>query len=536
MKKLFLSLLILAIGILIGFLVALRSTNTLLGTIYGGLNQQQGENKITTLLKTLDNLYVDTIDINKIDDAAVAYALMQLDPHSSYIPKEDMEMTNQDLNGKFSGIGIQFNIQNDTIYVVDVISGGPSERAGILPGDRIVAVDDSTFVGKSINNEKVFNKLRGKKGSTIKLEIARRGTKEKLKFTIKRDDIPVYTVNAAHMLNDHVGYVNISSFGQNTYSETLTALTKIKHKGATSVIIDLRGNAGGYLDAAVNIINEFLPRNALIVYIEGRAYRRTEYNANGIGSFQDMKMAVLIDEFSGSASEIFSGAIQDNDRGTIIGRRSFGKGLVQQPITFTDGSEARITVARYYTPSGRCIQKPYTSGNQADYDSEIWKRFVHGEFFNADSIHQNDSVAYHTIKGRVVYGGGGIMPDVFIPRDTIGLSPSFNRLTNNMIIYKFSLNYTDAHRNELKAFKDWRELEQHLINQNLIPELVAFAHKNNVEVSTRDLNVSKALISQHLNSYIVRNIMTEDDFYQILNKYDRTVQRAVNILKGGSIN
>ncbi|MCQ2345131.1 MAG: S41 family peptidase [Paludibacteraceae bacterium] len=532
MKKLFLSLLILAIGILIGFLIALRSTNSLLGTIYGGMNsQQKGENKITTLLKTLDYLYVDTIDINKIDDAAVAYALSQLDPHSSYIPKEDMEFANQGLNGKFSGIGIQFNIQNDTIYIVDVISGGPSERAGILAGDRITAVDDTAFVGKGINNEKVFNKLRGKKNSTIKLEVVRRGTKEKLHFTMKRDDIPVYTVNAAHMLNDHVGYVNISSFGQKTYSEVLTALTKIKRKGANSVIIDLRGNAGGYLDAAVNILNEFLPKGALIVYIKGRAFPRSDYNANGTGAFQDMKMVVLIDEFSGSASEIFAGAIQDNDRGTIIGRRSFGKGLVQQPLTFTDGSEARITVARYYTPSGRCIQKPYTAGDQVDYDSEIWKRFVHGEFFNADSIHQNDSVTYHTIKGRTVYGGGGIMPDIFIPRDTIGFTPSFNRLTNNMIIYKFALRYTDDHRKELKTFTDWRKLESFLDSQNLVPQVVAFANENKIQVTTRDINISKSLISQYLNGYIIRNIMTEDDFYQNLNKYDRTVQRATQILK-----
>lgn len=531
MKKLFIYLLILALGVLIGFLIALRSTNSLLGSIYGGMTQQHGENKITTLLKTLDRFYVDTIDINKIDEAAVAYALTQLDPHSSYIPKEDMELANQDLNGKFSGIGIQFNIQSDTIYVVDVISGGPSERAGILPGDRIIAVDDSTFVGKGINNEKVFNKLRGEKGTSIKLDVVRRGTKETLHYTLKRDDIPVFTVNAAHMLNDHVGYVNISSFGQNTYSETLTALTKIKRKGATSVIIDLRGNAGGYLDAAVNILNEFLAKNALIVYIEGRAFRRSDYNANGTGAFQDMKMVVLIDEFSGSASEIFAGAIQDNDRGTIIGRRSFGKGLVQQPLTFTDGSEARITVARYYTPSGRCIQKPYTAGDQVDYDSEIWKRFVHGEFFNADSIHQNDSVAYHTVKGRTVYGGGGIMPDIFIPRDTVGFTPSFNRLTNSMVIYRFSLQYTDKHRKELKAFTDWRKMESYLNEQNLIPQLLEFARENKIQVTQSDLNISKTLISQYLNSYIVRNVMTEDDFYQILNKYDKTVQRAVKTLK-----
>ena len=532
MKKVLIYLLILVVGILLGLLIALRSTNSLLGTLYSGISSQQsGENKITTLLRNLDRAYVDSIDINKIDEAAVVYALSQLDPHSSYTPKEDMELANQGLTGHFSGIGIQFNIQSDTIYVVDVISGGPSERAGILAGDRIVAVDDTAFVGKKISNEKVFSKLRGKKGTTIKLTVVRRGTKEKLHFTMKRDDIPVYTVEASHMINDHVGYVNISSFGENTYSETLTALTKIKRAGATSVIIDLRGNSGGYLDAAVNILNEFLEKGTLIVYIKGRSYPRSDFKANGTGSFQDMKVAVLIDEFSGSASEIFAGAMQDNDRGIIIGRRSFGKGLVQQPLQFADGSEARITVARYYTPSGRCIQKPYVAGDQKDYDSDIWNRYVHGEFFNADSIHQNDTTVYHTAKGRKVYGGGGIMPDIFIPRDTSGFTPSFNRLVNSNTLYKFALQYTDAHRKELKAYKDWRKLEEHLASSGVVGQMINYAKANKIEVSARDLKVSQSLISQYLYGYIVRSVTTEDDFYQLLNKYDKTVIRATKELK-----
>lgn len=530
MKKALLYILILIAGVFIGILMTLRNTQGLLSTIYNGVNGNNAGNKISELYNVLDKQYVDSININKIDEATVAYALMQLDPHSSYIPKEDIEEANEQLNGSFSGVGIQFNIQKDTVYIIDVIPGGPAERAGILAGDRVVTVDDSLFVGKSINNEKVFKKLRGAKGTKIILGIVRRTEKEVLKFTLKRDDIPVNTVNAAHIVSDGIGYVNISSFGQNTYSETMTALAKVKKQGAKSVIIDLRGNAGGYLDAAVNILNEFLKRGDLIVYIQGRAYKRTDFNANGTGSFQDMKVAVLIDEFSGSASEIFAGAIQDNDRGLVIGRRSFGKGLVQQPYRFSDGSEARITIARYYTPSGRCIQKPYTKGDRSDYDVELWNRFIHGEFYNADSIHQNDTVKYKTVKGRTVYGGGGIMPDIFIPRDTIGLTPSFNYLVNHALIYQFALQYTDFHRKEMKQYKNWKDLENYLKSQNLVRELTIFAENQGAKLSQRDMTISRNLIDQYVNSYIVRNMLTEDDFYHILNTNDKTVQMAVKQL------
>jgi len=531
MKKFLLYTLFLVIGILLGITVTLYSAKSYLKQLSGLISQKENESKIGYLLNALDQMYVDSIDIEKIDEATVALALEQLDPHSSYIPKEDMEEANQELTGSFSGVGIQFNIQQDTVYVVDVIPGGPSERAGILAGDRITHIDDSLFVGKKINTEKVFKTLRGKKNSIVNLTIARRGTSEPLKFKIKRDDIPVHTVNAAHMVAPDIGYINISSFGQNTYSETLTALAKIKKQGATSVIIDLRGNSGGYLDAASKIINEFLEKGDLIVYLEGRAYARQDIKANGIGSFQEMKVTVLIDEFSGSASEIFAGAIQDNDRGTIIGRRSFGKGLVQQPVTFKDGSEARITIARYYTPAGRCIQKPYERGKQSDYYSDLWNRYVHGEFFNADSIHQNDTTKYYTKEGRVVYGGGGIMPDIFIGRDTIGFTPSFTRLVNKTAIYRFALKYVDTNRAELKKFKSLDELEAYLLKQNLVDELVNFAKSEKIEVTPKDLAISKSLISQHINSYIVRSVLTEDDFYHILNKYDKTVIRAIKETK-----
>lgn len=531
MKKALLYILILIVGVFIGILITLRNTQGLLSTIYSGVNRNGGSNKISELFDVLDKQYVDSIDINKIDEATVAYALMQLDPHSSYIPKEDLEEANEQLNGSFSGVGIQFNIQKDTIYIIDVIHGGPAERAGMLAGDRIVTVDDSVFVGKTINNEKVFKKLRGVKGTEIKLGVVRRNEKEILNFTLKRDDIPVNSVNAAHIISDGIGYVSISSFGQNTYSETMTALAKVKKQGAKSVIIDLRGNAGGYLEAAVNILNEFLKRGDLIVYIQGRAYKRTDFNANGTGSFQDMKIAVLIDEFSGSASEIFAGAIQDNDRGLVIGRRSFGKGLVQQPYRFKDGSEARITIARYYTPSGRCIQKPYSNGDRSDYDVELWNRFIHGEFYNADSIHQNDTVKYKTVKGRTVYGGGGIMPDVFMPRDTVGLTASFNYLVNHALIYQFAIQYTDTYRKELKQYKNWKDLDNYLKSQNLVQELTVYAESQGAKLSPREMSISYKLIEHYLVSYIVRNMLTEDDFYHILNMNDKTVQMAIKQLR-----
>lgn len=529
MKKVLISILILAVGILLGMVIALRNTQSLLGTIYGGIADSRTNNKIDYLLDAIDRMYVDTIDINKIDEATVAYALQQLDPHSAYIPKEDMEAANEDLNGSFSGVGIQFNIQQDTIYVVDVVKGGPAERAGILAGDKVIMVNDTLFVGKKINNEKVFKKLRGKKGTKVRLGV-RRGAHLTLFFNIIRDDVPVHTVNAAHMLTRDIGYVYITSFGRETYKETLNAVAKVKRQGAKKLIVDLRGNPGGYLDAVANILNEFLDRGSLIVYMEGKAYKRAEYKANGAGSFKDMEVVVLIDEFSASASEIFAGAMQDNDRGLIIGRRSFGKGLVQQPLPFPDGSEARITVARYYTPSGRCIQKPYVKGKSSDYDSEIWNRYIHGEFFNADSIKQNDSTVYKTAKGRTVYGGGGIMPDIFMPRDTSGYSPSFANLVNKTLIYRFALRYTDQHRAELKKFKTWQELDHHLETEKLTDQLLSYAAKEGVKVTAKDLALSRTLIHNQLHAYIVRNVMTEDDFYQIINRDDRTVQRAIKQL------
>lgn len=519
------------IGIGIGYGLSIHSTRTIINSIEKYVpNRNADEYKVASLLKIVDNVYVDTIDMNKLNDAVVATALRQLDPHSSYIPHEDIAAANEQLEGSFSGIGIQFNIMQDTIYVVDVISGGPSERGGVLPGDRIIEVNDSAFVGKAINNERVFKKLRGKKGSNIRIGVIRRGTAEKLVFDLTREDIPIHSVDVAYMVTPTIGLISVNSFGANTYQEFLDGLSELRYLGAQKMIIDLRGNTGGYLDAAINMINEFLERDAMIVYVEGRAYKRSDARANGTGSFASMPVAVLIDEFSASASEIFAGAIQDNDRGIIIGRRSFGKGLVQQQFTFNDGSEARLTVARYYTPAGRCIQKPYTRGKTEDYETDLWNRFLHGEFFSADSIHLRDSVEYHTVGGRTVYGGGGIMPDIFIPRDTFGITPYFTRLVNRALIYKFALTYTEDNRSVLSQYRDWKTLDEYLTNQNVIELLVKYAEKQGIKPIASQIRISENIMRRHLNSYIVRNVLGDKEFFPLVNRDEPEVQRAIKEL------
>jgi len=493
------------------------------------LQQRSTNNKLSDLLYLIDNAYVDSIDMDSITDVSMATLVTQLDPHSAYIPAKDIEAVNEQLEGSFSGIGVQFNLQNDTIYIVDVISGGPSEKAGILPDDRIISVDDSAFVGKNINNEKVMKTLRGKKGTTVKLGIVRRSAQKTLYFDITRDDIPVKSIDVAYMIAPKTGYIAVNKFGETTYQEFLTALAQLRQNQASQLIIDLRGNAGGYMDAAINMLNEFLPKGALIVYLEGKAYEKTSSFANGTGAFQNTKIAVLIDEFSGSASEIFAGAIQDNDRGTIIGRRSFGKGLVQQQFDFADKSAVRLTIARYYTPSGRCIQKPYIKGDSENYEIDIWKRFMHGEFFSEDSIKQNDAVTYKTVGGRPVFSGGGIMPDIFVARDTIGDTPYFHDLVNKNCIYKFALNYTEANRATLSAYKNWEALEKHLIEQNLFQQVVNFGAKQGVKDSPSK-NKSRTLIERQVNAYIIRNILNDDGFFPVLNKYDNTVKKAIEVL------
>lgn len=519
----------LSLGILIGNFFALRQHAYSSGL--SGLKSVHSGDKISDLIQIIDNAYVDSVSLDSIEEAIIPIILKQLDPHSAYIPAEDLAAVNEELSGSFSGIGVQFNLQNDTIYVVDVISGGPSEKAGLLDGDRIVTVNDTLFVGKSINNEKVLKRLRGPKGSVVKLGVMRQSAPEMLYFTITRDDIPIYSVDVSYMVTPKIGYISVNKFAATTYKEFLTAIAKLQRANAEGVIVDLRGNSGGYMDAAVNMLNEFLKKGDLIVYVQGKAYPRSDSYANGNGSCQNMKIAVLIDEFSGSASEIFAGAIQDNDRGVIVGRRSFGKGLVQQQVDFADGSAVRITVARYYTPSGRCIQKPYERGNSNDYESDILNRYLHGEFFSKDSITPTDTVVYKTLGGRTVYGGGGVMPDVFVPRDTVGFTPYFNALVNGGHIYRYALLYTEKERIKLSLYKDWKGLSAYLDTQNLYASLNDYASTKGVKGSARDKAVSKDIITRQLKSYVLRTMLGDAGFFPYLNSYDMTVKKAVEKLK-----
>jgi carboxyl-terminal processing protease len=454
----------------------------------------------------------------------------RLDPHSAYIPKEDLEMVNSELSASFSGIGVQFSIQNDTVQVVAVISGGPCEGMGVLAGDKIVMVNDSNFTGKNITNEKVMHALRGPKGTEVKIGVKRSGSDEVYDFTITRGDIPVHSVDAKFMIEEKgekIGFVRVNRFGENTYDEFIAAMASLKGQGATAYIVDLRENSGGYMDQAIKMANEFLSKGDMIVYSEGRAYPRYEAKANGSGRFQRDSLVVLIDNFSASASEIFAGAMQDNDRATIIGRRSFGKGLVQQQIPFADGSAVRLTVARYYTPSKRCIQKPYTLGDQEDYAMDLIDRFEHGEFYSADSVHFADSTVYLTKKGRVVRGGGGIMPDIFVGRDTTLYTPYFHQVVNRAYTYQFAYQYTDRHRAELSQYKDWQSLEKHLLDANWIPEFVAFAKEKGVEPNPEQLAKSKPLLQRLVNAYIVRNILNDEGFFPLFERDDEIVKQAV---------
>lgn len=492
------------------------------------------ETKVSQLLLLMNEAYVDPIDVDSIVDDAMQEVIKRLDPHSAYIPKEDLEIVNSELSASFSGIGIQFSIQNDTIQVVSVISGGPSEGMGILAGDKIVSVNDSAFTGKIVTNERVMHKLRGPKGTKVNLGIVRRGTPDVLSFTIIRGDIPVHSVDAQFIIETKtgkkIGFVRVNRFGESTYDEFITAMASLRSQGASAYIVDLRENSGGYMDQSIMMANEFLQRGDLIVYSEGRAYPRYEAVANGLGRFQREKLVVLIDNFSASASEIFAGAMQDNDRATIIGRRSFGKGLVQQQIPFSDGSAVRLTVARYYTPSGRCIQKPYKMGEQEDYEMELLERLQHGEYFSEDSVQIADTTKYYTKTGRVVRGGGGIMPDIFVGTDTTLYTAYFNRIVNNAYTYQFAYQYTDQHRTELSKYSDWQSLEKHLLKANWLPELIEFVKKKGIEPNPAQLEVSKPLLVRLVNAYIVRNILNDEGFFPLFERDDQITKRAVEEL------
>ena len=533
--------------LLIGFLIGNAVSNKVNAQrfyIQNGQLFSQPESKIDQLLQLMNQAYVDPINVDSITDDVMMELVKRLDPHSAYIPKEDLEMVNSELSASFSGIGVQFSIQNDTVQVVSVISGGPSEGIGVLAGDKIVSVNDSAFTGKTVTNERVMHALRGPKDTQVTIGVVRSGTPEVLSFTITRGEIPVHSVDAKFIIEgdevmrrlgdeakgERIGFVRVNRFGENTYNEFIAALASLKGQGATAYIVDLRENSGGYMDQAIKMANEFLSKGDLIVYSEGRAYPRYEARANGSGRFQRDSLVVLIDNFSASASEIFAGAMQDNDRATIVGRRSFGKGLVQQQLPFADGSAVRLTVARYYTPSGRCIQKPYKLGEQEDYAQDLLDRYESGEFFSADSVHFADSTVYYTKQGRKVMGGGGIMPDVFVGRDTTLYTPYFNIVSTRAYTYQFAYQYTDRHRKELSQYKDWQSLEKHLLKANWLPEFVAFAKEKGVEPNPEQLAKSKPLLVRLVNAYIVRNILNDEGFFPLFERDDDITKKAVEEL------
>ena len=518
-----------ALGILIGS--ALTQKAAAQRIVYQNGHWQLEQSKVDRLLQLMESAYVDSINMDSITDEAMTDLVKKLDPHSAYIPKEDLEMVNSELAGSFSGIGVQFTIQQDTVRIVAVIAGGPSEGVGVLAGDKLIMVDDSLFVGKKINNEKVMRTLRGEKGTKVKLGVMRAGSPEILSFTITRGDIPVTSVDAKFIIEPNIGFIRVNKFGETTYKEFIAALADLYAKGATKYIIDLRENSGGYMEQAIRMANEFLQRGDLIVYSEGRAYPRYEATANGSGRFKTAPIVVLIDNFSASASEIFAGAMQDHDRAQIIGRRSFGKGLVQQQMAFSDGSAVRLTVARYYTPSGRCIQKPYTLGDQEDYDKDLLERWEHGEFYSADSIHFADTTAYYTDGGRKMYGGGGIMPDIFVGRDTTLNTPWYNRCVNLAYTYQFAYKYTDEHRKTLSKYKDWQSLEKYLLSQNILREFVAFAKEKGVDPNEAEIQKSRPLMTRLLNAYIVRNILGDEGFFPLFERDDEITKVAVEQLR-----
>lgn len=523
--------LIIAISVVIGI-----SIGTFYAKHYGGnrLGIVNGSsNKLNALLHVIDEQYVDTVNMGELVEKAMPQILAELDPHSVYIPAQNLEEVNSELEGSFSGVGIQFTIQQDTIHVNQIVPGGPAEKVGMLAGDRIVRVDDSLFVGKGLTNEKAMRTLKGPKGSEVKLSVKRATEKELLDFTIVRGDIPQTSIDAAYMLDNDYGYIQVSKFGRTTHVEMLNAIAQLNHQNCKGLIIDLRDNTGGYMEAATRMANEFLLKDRLIVYMEGRQYPRYEEYADGTGSFQQMPLVVLVNENSASASEIFAGAIQDNDRGTIIGRRSFGKGLVQQPIDFSDGSAIRLTIARYYTPSGRCIQKPYESGKNSQYDMDWLERYEHGEFFSKDSIKLNKEQRYSTRLGRPVYGGGGIMPDIFVPQDTTGVSSYLIEVSNKGLILQFCFQYTDHNRPKLKQYANGEELLKYLQQQNLLQQFIRFADSKGIKRRNLLIQKSRKLLEHNLYGGILYNMLGMEEYIRYINQSDNTVQTALKLLQDG---
>lgn len=485
-------------------------------------------NKLSTIMNLVESAYVDSINTSEIIEQTIPDLLKNLDPHSTYIPARNMQEVEEEMQGNFSGIGVQFSIQEDTVIIIDVISGGPSQKLGLLAGDRIVLVNDSNIAGVGVRNEDVLKLLRGQKGTKVKVSNLRKGFKDLFEFEIVRGDIPIYSVDVSYMIDDETGFIKVSRFAEQTYKEFMEGMLKLDKAGAKKIIIDLRGNPGGYLAAVIRMVDEFLEKDEPILITRGKSQPEKIYNASNRATFAGKQVFVLQDEFSASASEIFAGALQDNDRGIVIGRRSFGKGLVQEQIPFSDGSAVRLTVARYYTPSGRSIQKPYNNGSEK-YFEDLFERMVHGEMLVADSIQFADSLKYSTKNGRTVYGGGGIMPDIFVPADTAGRSSYFNRIYQQGTVYQFAFQYSDQHREYLNTLKTAAEIEKWLDNQKVLDSFTRFAAGKGIPYDAAGLKASGHIIETQVKAYIARNILGEEGFYPIIQQIDKTLQKAIEV-------
>lgn len=521
----------LALCVVIGVLIGTFYTSHFSGNRLNIINS--GSSRLSNLLHIIDDQYVDSVNIDELVEKAMPEILAELDPHSVYISAKDVQMATDDLKGSFSGVGIEFTIREDTIHIQNVIKDGPADKAGILAGDKIVSIDNRPFVGKSVTTEEAMHRLKGQKGSKVKIGVRRFGEKETKYFILTRGDITMKSITATYMLDDSTGYMRIKNFGERTYAEMLASLQQLNLQGADHLVIDLRDNSGGYLESAVQMAEEFLKKNQLVVYTEGRKSPRKEYRSRGKGSYQQIPLVVLINEGSASASEIFAGAIQDNDRGVIIGRRSFGKGLVQQQIQFPDGSMIRLTIARYYTPSGRCIQKPFKPGDNADYEQDILSRYQHGEFFSQDSI-KHTGPAYHTNNGRIVYGGGGITPDIFVPEDTTAVTSYYKEAAVSGLILQYAFQYTDNNRQTLKKFTEMQPLSEYLTGRNLVNDFANYAEKNGLRRRNNLIRKSHGLLENYINSRIIYNMLDEQAWNQYLNRNDEMIRQAREVFKKGA--
>ncbi len=489
----------------------------------------QGNNtKLSTIVELIEQQYVDHVDVDSITELVIPELLKHLDPHTIYIPARNLAQVNNELKSNFGGIGVQFTIREDTVNIVSVISGGPASKLGVLPGDKIIKVNGNDFVGKKISNEVVMDSLRGEFGSKVNVTLLR-NKDEQINIDIIRGVIPMYSVDVSYMLNDSIGYIRIDRFAEKTYEEMMTGVAKLRSQGCKKLVVDLRGNSGGLLDVVIKMCNEFLPSNALIVYTEGAHQMREDTRANGLGTCQDLGVVVLIDEYSASASEIFAGAMQDNDRGIIIGRRSFGKGLVQTQMELFDQSALRLTIARYHTPSGRCIQRPYDEGTESYYE-DTYKRYSSGELFNADSVKVDENQSFTTKGGRTVFGGGGIIPDIFVPRDTTMASNYLIALRSKNIIYNFSLDYADKHRNDNIGKMNNDQLIKFLKHANLMGEIEAYAAKKGIKRTKAVKPDEERYILTEARALIGRNLRDNDVFYPILNETDDVVEKALEII------